>query len=324
MQAAFWADTLIEKQKKEKSRGKTNREGKGTGKDLDDFIATLRLAKRAKKTIYDYTLIVSRFFDYCKKDSAKDVTPEDMRGFLVKQITNLKNNTYFIYVARLKTFFKDYNPAITDWIKKNVKVSLEDTDVEALSKQQLYDLARALSAPTRTWRFGDTWETVHWFLSAIGCRVGEACQLNMGDLAKDLKEGVYHIHFRAEITKTRKPRDTYLKMTSIAGIALGKYLEKHRHGAKLDEPLFLNAYNHRFSPARVEAKYRQVRRKLGITVKCTPHVLRHTYCTFLQEHDVDPKVASSMTGHSVVTYLKKYGHPTKKRKKDIAKTYQIV
>jgi len=298
--------------------------------DVAAFLDNLRLGKRADKTVYDYSLVLNAFFSYCGKQSAKEVTIEDVRGYLVQVMKCLANNTYFLYTAKLKTFFKEYNPPLAEWIKKNVKVKIEDSITEVLTKQQLYDLAEVLKR--RLWRSGpengDTFEAVHWILASTGCRIGELCKLNIADVVLNEAEGMYELHFRVETTKTRQRREVFVPYrgsgSCVAGITFRNYLKKHRADAQPDDPLFLNAWGTRLRPIYVDRRYQRAAKMLGLKIKCTPHVLRHTYCTFLQENNVDPKVASSMTGHSVLTYLKKYGHPTAKRKKQIAKTFQIV
>lgn len=286
----------------------------------------MQWAERAEKTISDYKFILNKFFTFCEKPDPRSVNPVDLSKFLTEIKPGLKNNTFFIYTAKLKTFFRVYNLPLVEWMKKNVKVKIKESVVEALPRQTLFDLANYFATRTRKegWHMGDTWETIHWFLVATGCRVGELCKLNIGDIVEDQKEMQYRVGFRAETTKTGKKRATFIPVGSLAGCALHTYLLKYRVGAGCDEPLFLNALGHRFSPLRIDVKYQAAAKALGIKTKCTPHVLRHTYCTFLQEKNVDPKVASELTGHSVVTYLKTYGHPSERRKQQITKTYQIV
>jgi len=224
-------------------------------------------------------------------------------------------------VWRLRTFFKGRNRKVYDFLKR-VKVKLKKTDIQPFTKQEIIALAEEMGK----YRGGPHCEKVYYtialFLPAVGARIGEVCGLNIDDV-KEEDEELIRIHFRGEITKTGEARDVFLRRDSLAARALYDYL-RWRWPYKPDDPLFVNSRGKRLQPQRVEAKYKQARRILGFSKKCTPHVNRHTFATFLIENDVDPKTIAELTGHKDAKVLFDiYSHISQKRKKAVIKKIKM-
>jgi site-specific recombinase XerD len=295
--------------------------------DVDRFLSDLQLARRSPDTIRLYRATLGRFVKFTGKTVAKDFTEEDVRCFLSEGLQGLSSNTYFMHIARLKAFMVRFNPLVYVWMKNNMRVKWTLTETEPFSRQQLFALAsefrRSSLLRDRSGRMADLWEAVHWFISALGCRIGETCALNVGDVS--LVEADFKIVFPAATTKLKRMREVYLPRAGYAGAMLHNYLAKYRATAVADAPLFVNRDGHRLQRYRVEEKYRNARKKLGIKTRCTPHVLRHTYCTFMVvEKGVDIPTVAELTGHSKEMLLKVYSHVSPKRKRDVAQKYQIV
>ena len=128
------------------------------------------------------------------------------------------------------------------------------------------------------------------------------------------------MNFRKETTKTKKERKVYFKTTSIAGIALRRYLEI-RGTIKPDDPLFLNAWGNRLTAIQFEIKFARVAKKLGFKKKCTPHVLRYSLRELLKQmkRKVDARTAADILGHDVKTMLKVYTFTSEEDKMDVAR-----
>jgi site-specific recombinase XerD len=164
-------------------------------------------------------------------------------------------------------------------------------------------------------------------LPATGLRIGEFCGLNLSDVA--IEEGLFCFHVGNKISKTGVARDVWFSSDGYAGEAFKSHLyermaDANRRGLG-DAPLFINVYGRRLTPFRVEERYRQAKKALGIRGRCTPHVNRHTFASFLiQEKGVDAKTVSELTGHSVETLLHVYTHVSVKKKKAVARDCVIV
>jgi len=241
----------------------------------------------------------------------------------VKTKRHLKPNTYFLYVARLKTFFKKYNAVLYVWMKENIKAKMEEVETEALTREQLYALVEDFKTHSTPKRMMIVWEAVHWFLAANGPRLGETCALNVGDVS--FKDGLFTIRFRPSTTKTKKPRAVYLERSSYAGAIFHNYF-KSRQGSPDNAPLWVGRDGNRLREDQVERKYREARQRLGIKCRCTPHVLRHTYISFMRHRKIPVPVedVAAVTGHNKVTLMKTYSQVSEETKMDNARKYQIV
>ena len=290
-------------------------------KDVEGFLADLQLSRRSPYTVRGYTYTLGRFFRSCKKECAADVTVDDMRKFLLEN-QKLKTNTYRLYVSSLKKFFERSNPTLFEWLRRNINIKPAYVETTPFTEKEMYALAEDLKSHSRPVWLGEMWETLHWFLLAQGSRIGETISLDMGDVV--LEDGLYKNNYRAETTKTGKKRQTFIAQSSYPGALLHNYIHKYRANAKFDEPLFIGRDGNRLNKNRFEIKYIEAKKRLGIRGRCSPHVCRHTYDTFLMHKNVPLAVISSITGQSVQTLGSVYLHTTIKVKQDVARKHQIV
>jgi len=289
--------------------------------DVEGFLADLQLSRRSPHTIQNYKYLLNKFFRSCPKQRAIDVTIDDMRRFLLDNQT-LKNNTYCVYVAALKMFFEYSNPPLFEWMHRNVNAKLEEVETVPLTKEQLFALAEDFKAHARPKWLANVWECLHWFIAACGSRIGETIALNMEDLT--FEDGLFKIRFRAATTKTGKKREPFIARSSYSGAILHNYIQKYRKDAKSNAPLFIGRDGGRLHCNRIEVKYQEARKRLNIKSRCTPHVLRHTYVTFLRHRKVPLEDVSKITGHSELMLLKTYSHSSEDDRKNVARKHQIV
>jgi len=104
-------------------------------------------------------------------------------------------------------------------------------------------------------------------LGMIGLRVGEACQLDVGDLRPQAGYELLHV-----FGKGGKPAVIPLPVPVLR--AVREALEGRTAG-----PLLLNTKGDRFRPASVACRLRRLTKLAGITNDITPHGLRRTFCT---------------------------------------------
>jgi site-specific recombinase XerD len=154
-------------------------------------------------------------------------------------------------------------------------------------------------------------------------RIGELLSLNREDVA-ETKDGFYCLTFHSKMTKIGKSKTVFIQRFSEAGNALRHYLNEEWRGKDKKDALFLNCEGNRVSRHSVEVHVSRCGRKLGLTVKCTPHVLRHTYVTVMRDQNVDAKTIAANTGHSERTLMRIYDHVRDEWKKQIAQAHQII
>jgi integrase len=264
--------------------------------------------------------VLNAFFRLIQKQSANEVTVDDVRKFLIEN-QNKKTNTYCVYVAILKMFFLRTNLPVFEWMHRTVNAKLVEVETIPLTKEQLYALAEDFKAHARPKWLADVWECFHWFIAACGSRIGETIALNMENLS--FEDGLYKIKFRAETTKTGQKREPFIARNSYAGALLFNYLRKYRANAKPEDPVFIGRDGGRLHCNRAEIKYQEAKKRLGIKSRCTPHVLRHTYVKFLRKRKVPPEDIHKITGHSIAVLLSTYSYSDEKDRKDVARKHQI-
>jgi len=160
-----------------------------------------------------------------------------------------------------------------------------------------------------------------------GMRIGEFCGLTLSDI--DWKNRRIHI------TKQMVDMDGQLSigppkseagnrvlpMDDVAYIALSNII-KARRKHKVEPMiggiggfLLLNSNGNVYTPYAIDSYFRRIQRsykkKFGIDLKVTPHVLRHTFCTNLVRGGIDLKSLQYLMGHSNVDIsLDTYTHFT--------------
>jgi len=290
--------------------------------DVEDLLVELELANRKAKTIKDYEDILRLFFRVVNKKCVKDVTSSDMKRFLLetKRKRKWSHNTYFIYISKLRTFFRRRNREIYDFLM-GISIKPKKREKEPFMKAEMLAIANYFKKRRATGVYmGKLYYTLALFHPAIGGRIGEICKLNISDLRDD-PDGIL-VHFRAETTKTEKGRKVLLRKDSLAYPAIVDYLRSREEAN--NAPLFVNRFGRRLRPSSVERKYRMARRALGIKKICTPHINRHTYDNTFRRAGVDLATIAALTGHSVKTLLTTYSFVSEEDKREAIKKVKII
>ena len=126
-------------------------------------------------------------------------------------------------------------------------------------------------------------------LLATGLRIGEALALTAADvdaerLAVTVSKDIAHLEDGNVLIQTPKSKAAYRTVPISRGLC-EELLALPRQGR-----LFPITYN------AVRLAFQRVSRKLGFSV--TPHILRHTYATRLEEAGIPPKIKQYLMGHA--------------------------
>ncbi len=252
-----------------------------TVKDLkSQFLEYLEIEKnRSPKTIENYNHYLTRFINFAKVESPKDITEETVRKYrlTLNRTTDergkpLKKVTQNYHVIALRSFLKYL-------AKRDIRtVSAEKIELGKQEEREVVflepsELERFLRAPQgealSTLRDRAILET----LFSTGLRVSELCSLDQDDI--DLKRGEFSVR-----GKGSKIRMVFLSEQSKTAIA--NYLDKRQDA---DEALFIRVpRNERFekyeklrlTPRSVQRIIKKYAIAAGIVgKKITPHSLRH-------------------------------------------------
>jgi len=158
------------------------------------------------------------------------------------------------------------------------------------------------------------WLALYHVFFSTGARPGEVLALQWSDI--DWAEKTVRIrvtwtvdeHGREVVgttTKTKQERLIPLPEVTMASLEVWFAEANPRN---LDAPIWVNNFGTVLRPASWRSRHRSF--CLGAKVPAyTPHKSRHTFATRMSEHSVNPKVASTILGHSSAKImLDKYVH----------------
>lgn len=152
---------------------------------------------------------------------------------------------------------------------------------------------------------------VYALMYGIGLRVGEVFGLDLKDL--ELKEQRITV-----IGKGGRRRTLHLSEELVQIII--EYLAVRRCflNAKTNRALFLSRKGNRLSIRTMEDNMKKITDKVEISSwqKITPHTLRHTFASHLNDEDVDIMVLQSLLGHNSPRSTQIYIHPSMDRLRD--------
>jgi site-specific recombinase XerD len=185
-----------------------------------------------------------------------------------------------------------------------------DREIKFLTPE---DLIRLFKAPNTSRLSGLRDRAILETLFSTGLRVSELSGLNRDQI--NLDRGEFGV-----IGKGGKARVVFLSKNSI--LWLHKYLEKRKDESKA---VFIryrgkspkNPEEMRLSPRQIQRIVEKYRLKAGITVKITPHVLRHSFATDLLMHGADLRSVQEMLGHKNIATTQIYTHVTNPHLKEI-------
>lgn len=139
------------------------------------------------------------------------------------------------------------------------------------------------------------------FLYGTGTRVSEAVDLDVDDLDLDT---------RSVVVTGKGSKQRMLPIGDLAATALDAYLVRGRPVLAVKgrgtARLFLNSLGRPLSRQSAYAVITRAAERAGLTVKVSPHTLRHSYATHLLEGGADVRVVQELLGHASVSTTQIY------------------
>lgn len=294
-----------------------------------DFIEYGELEKNLSQgtvKIYDFYL---RHFMQWLDEQYGSIQPSELtyemvkkyRLHLTRQVSDvtkheLKRSYQNYFMIALRTFLryliiKGYDTLPPDQVELGKQ---GDRTVKFLDNDQL---AQLLEAPDITTVEGIRDRAILETLFSTGLRVAELAGLNRDHINLEKREfGV--------IGKGRKARVVFL--TDAACERLAKYLALRKDNYV---PLFIryNGKKHniedkegldmRLTPRSIARMVEKYVKQIGLTVKATPHTLRHSFATDLLINGADLRSVQEMLGHSNIATTQIYTHVTNAQLKNV-------
>lgn len=266
------------------------------GKWYHKLVEDLRLAGLAKRTVYGYVRAVRKLAEFHQKSPAR-ISEKDVRAFLLHQIVDLEvaSGTQSVILSGIKFFYRTTCPR--KWkVLDQTKINYGSALPEVITQSQVFEMIDAC----RTFRM----KCFIWITYTLGLRIGEAVNLQVGDI--DSARMMVHIH------RGKGAKDRYIPLAASTLSVFRASWSTHRN------PTFLfpaEGRNHQdgsksktpMSISTVQGAIKQITKQLSFGKKVTPHTLRHSYATHLLEAGVSLKAIQKYMGHkslqSTIIYL---------------------
>jgi len=286
------------------------------------FLEYLEIEKnRSPKTIENYNHYLTRFINFAKVESPKDITEEAIRKYRLQlnRTTDergkpLKKVTQNYHIIALRSFLKYLAKRDIRAVPAE-KIELGKQEEREVVFLEPSELERFLRAPQGALLSDLRDRAILETLFSTGLRVSELCSLNQDDI--DLKRGEFSV--RGKGSKLR-----LVFLSDAAKAALKSYLDKR---VDADEALFIRVpagegfekfENLRLTPRSIQRIIKKYAIAAGIVgKKVSPHSLRHSFATDLLRNGADIRSVQALLGHSSVTTTQIYTHVTDKQLREV-------
>lgn len=277
-------------------------------------------------TIRNYDHYLKRFIEFAGDIEPEKIDPQLIRKYSLylsrwrdpKTKKPLKRITRNYFMISVRGFLRYLARSGIETLSPE-KVELGESDPRPLKVLDASALKNLLEAPDLTDKGGIRDRAVLETLFSTGLRVSELAALNRDTINLRLRKfGI--------VGKGGKER-----VVLISGSACG-YLQKYLDARKDSfKPLFIrfqgkidpadNGESMRLSTRSIERIVEKYVKKLGLSVKATPHTLRNGFATDLLINGADIRSVQEMLGHSNISTTQIYTHVTNANLKDVHKAF---
>ncbi|OGE70729.1 hypothetical protein A2617_03045 [Candidatus Daviesbacteria bacterium RIFOXYD1_FULL_41_10] len=294
---------------------------------ITDFLEYLEVERGAsQKTIENYDHYLKRFLSL-----AGDIDPAKIDLPLVRKYRlclsrwsdpqtkkPLKRVTQNYFMIALRSFLRYLARRDIETLSPE-KIELGETEASPIKVLDADALVRLLGAPDIKDKSGLRDRAILETLFSTGLRVSELASLNCDTINLGRRE--FSI-----IGKGQKERIIFLSDTAVE--ALDRYLKVRKDTFK---PLFIrfqgkidpkdNGEAMRLTSRSIQRIVEKYVKSVGLSVKATPHTLRHSFATDLLINGADIRSVQEMLGHSNISTTQIYTHVTSKHFHDVHKSF---
>lgn len=294
---------------------------------ITDFLEYLELEKNAsQRTIRNYDHYLRRFQEFAGNVEPAKIDLELIRKYRLylarytdpKTGETLKRVTQNYFMIALRALLR-YLARLDIPTLSAEKIELGEQDPSPLKVLDDNSLERLLNAPNVSENSGLRDKTILELLFSTGLRVSELASLNRDQMNLERREfGI--------VGKGGKERVVFL--SNDATEWLFRYLETRKDPYK---PLFIrnqgkeepeeNGEKMRLTTRSIERIVAKYVRLAGLSIKATPHTLRHNFATDLLVNGADIRSVQEMLGHSNISTTQIYTHVTNRQLKEVHRAF---
>lgn len=283
---------------------------------VDRYVNYLVVEKGlADKTIESYSLDLSEFLNYLKKNNINQVEAVDTT-VLLKHLISLRDNglgprSRARHLVTLRGFFRFL---VHEKILKNDPARLIDLPKSGLRLPDVLsvkDVEKLLKAPDAAKPKGARDAAMLEILYAAGLRVSELIHLKLQDV--NLEAGFVRVFGKGS-------KERVVPIGLFAKEKTNLYLETSRPLMlkKTTSPyLFVGRTGKPMTRQGFWKLLRQYVHLAGITKNVTPHSLRHSFASHLLEGGADLRAVQVMLGHVDISTTQIYTHVARERLKSV-------
>ncbi|MFJ5563685.1 tyrosine-type recombinase/integrase [Lysinibacillus xylanilyticus] len=260
-------------------------------KITNEYLLSMKVANLSPGTICQYRFFLNKFFKD-RHESCLNLTPEDVREWLIPHQKRLKEGTIKNRLIVLSSFYKfciDEDYIITSPIKTRWFPKLPQSVPKFLEKGEI---AKVRQMCEKRKELRD--RVIVELLLTSGCRISEVHMLNKSDV--DINNRTAQV-----LGKGRKIREVHF--SEACAILLERLLESYKdeHPA-----LFLSERGTRLSVRRMQEIVEEIGKRAEIHKSLYPHRLRHTFATELLSKGADLSFIADELGHRNLQTTKIY------------------
>ena len=274
--------------------------------DVEEFLETLRLeAGLAESTVVAYRRDLVRFFGWAEeRDRARPevLESEDILRYLTQRRREVAEATVARELVAIRMFLRHlFNE---ERLKRDPAALLSAPRLRRTLPHTLTadDVDRLLQAASiGGWR-GDRDRALLEVIYATGARVSEAVGLRTDAIEPSLR--VLRLHGKGD-------KQRLVPVGERAREALAAWLHGTRRslpGALSRPEVFLSKSGRPLSRNDAWRRVRAAAQRAGITVKVSPHTLRHSFATHLIEGGADLRSVQELLGHASIQTTEIYTH----------------
>lgn len=267
---------------------RTRRLPKGYRRCPKEYLDKLEIKRYAMNTVKSYVNCFEQFINYYKDRDLLYINEQDINAYLQKLIRDNLSNSY---INQTLNSIKFYYEVVLDMPSRfyHIDRPLKQQKLpKVLSKEQI----QAMISLTKNIKH----KCIIALLYSAGLRRSELLALKIGDI--DSKRMLIMVNS----TKNNKDRYTLLSQNLLKD--LRAYYQEY-HPKKY---LFEGLHGGPYGASSVKALVDKAARLAGITMRVTPHMLRHSFATHLLENGTDIRYIQKLLGHSSVQTTEIYTH----------------
>lgn len=265
-------------------------------KDFLETIETeLSISKHSPYTIRNYLDANNKLLEFADKDS-EDITTEDVKRFLVKNMHKSKASSVILFLAAIKfAYTLIFHKDITIQIKRPKK---EKTLPSVLSKREVKTLLNSISNQKS--------KLILSIIYACGLRVSELTNLKIKDLNFEEKIG--------QVRQAKGKKDRIFNIPSFLEEDLQEQVEKQE---RLKQEFLFTGPKGQLSTRNIQKIVKKAAQRAGLPDEVHTHTLRHSFATHLLENGIDIRKIQELLGHSSISTTEIYTHISRQELKKI-------